>query len=73
MRGTGYINTYAYKAQIYQMKNKENKWRSKHLRLCWQCQKDKHTKDGSQRLMGANMIFVCKECIDLNRAKKEQA
>jgi hypothetical protein len=73
MRGTGYLNTYAYKAQIYQMRNKESKRILKHLRLCWQCQKDKHTKNGMQRLSGPNMIFVCEECVNLNKAKKEQA
>jgi len=73
MRGTGYINTYAYKAQIHQMRNEESRRRARHLRLCWQCQKDKNIKGGKQRLMGSNMVFVCKECVDLNKAKKEQA
>jgi hypothetical protein len=73
MRGTGYINVYAYKTLVNKIKNNEKKWRSNHFRLCWQCQKDKHTKDGTQRLMGASMVFVCKECVDLNKAKKEQA
>jgi hypothetical protein len=71
MRGTGFFNAYAYKNKVEQSLRENLIWRATHKRLCWQCQQDRYTSGGTQRLSGPNMIFVCKECLESNKARKE--
>jgi hypothetical protein len=42
-------------------------------KLCWACQKEKHTKDGHVNIQPNFFKFVCKDCLDAKAAKKASA
>ena len=42
-------------------------------KTCWQCQKEKHTFGGHQKIMPGFYKFVCRECLEANAQKKKDA
>lgn len=47
-------------------------WTSK-KKTCWQCQKDKSTFGGHQKVASNFYKFVCKDCCEANLQKKKDA
>jgi len=42
-------------------------------KTCWQCQKDKTTFGGRQKITSGFYKFVCKDCCEANLQKKKDA
>lgn len=42
-------------------------------KTCWQCQKEKTTFGGHQKIIPGFYKFVCKDCLDANAQKKKDA
>ena len=41
-------------------------------KMCWKCQKDKHTTGGRLLIKPGLMMFVCKDCEDAKAARRKE-
>jgi hypothetical protein len=65
MRGNGYKNIAAENVMAMNAYSASNQAMANKKRMCWKCQKDKHTKGGHIKMFaGGPMKFICKECLD---------
>ena len=51
--------------------NKEQKLTNKKLKCCWTCQKDKQPFGGKLIMRPNFHMFICKDCMDIKKAKVE--
>ena len=73
MRGQGAIHIVSENIACLSLKLKHRKLIFAKEKLCWKCQKDKHTHGGLfKRLapIGGLMKFICKDCIDAKQLKE---
>lgn len=71
MRGSGRYDANRGALFAAQVEATEQKWRNRHNRLCWRCQKDKSVKGGKMVLRPGLCMFICKDCMDAKAKEKK--
>ena len=70
MRGQTYFNIMANNVLATTPDKNLKKYQNKKPKMCWICQKEKSTYQGSLILKPGLHKFVCKDCLDEKAAKK---